>query len=349
MMSSLDNIKEFWTHFLKQEDLISTTLLNKDFEILSPIIQQLDEEVYRISGSHFFVETSADDFEMTFDTGPNKTSQFIVENIKRTAPASIQKRWIINATLPPLSQKAIQAQVQIKEDQYYINDFFVFYEIDPKTQMISCKLYNPSYKQIGNTERKKEMSMYLIELAIGECAYESYISHIDYTDQPDDAMQFCNLIDFFETIMEAVDKYQWKEYSSPLDIYSVYQPIQDFAHDSLRKDMKFIFTKHPLLIEDTLENHRDTISDFEAKGGEFGYFYFANPFQTKEDASFRQELSKKLENALEPTHTAMLLGGAIGKSFSYIDWAVFDHDQFITLFNNIKKQFNEVELFYQSF
>lgn len=65
--------------------------------------------------------------------------------------------------------------------------------------------------------------------------------------------------------MDIVEKNEWKEYNSPLEIYSVYQPIQDIGHDSLRKDMKYIFTTHPLLIEETIENKKMCYWIFPAK------------------------------------------------------------------------------------
>lgn len=43
------------------------------------------------------------------------------------------------------------------------------------------------------------MSMYLIELAIGQCAYEAYLSSVDFLDVPPEEDQpFCNLVDLFE-------------------------------------------------------------------------------------------------------------------------------------------------------
>ena len=44
------------------------------------------------------------------------------------------------------------------------------------------------------------MSMYLVELAIGENASEAYLSKVDFIDQPDDQRDFCNLIEFYEKI-----------------------------------------------------------------------------------------------------------------------------------------------------
>ena len=264
------------------------------------------------------------------------------------APKSVKQNWIMNATLPPMSQKAIQAMVQIKNEEYTLADFHVFYQIE--NDMLDCKVYCPGFNLIGNPENKKEMSMYLMELAIGQLAYEAYICRVDFIDTPDSDMKFCQMIDFYEVIMALVEKNHWKVYDKPIDIYSVYQPIQDFAHDALRKDMKFIFTTHPLLVEQTIEEKEEVLADLSSKDGEFGYVYYSNPFHNKEDALYRQKLSKQLDETISKVHAGKVVGGAIGKSFSYIDWIVYDKDVFMKVFNQLKKQLDaSVELYYQKF
>ena len=128
----------------------------------------------------------------------------------------------------------------------------------------------------------------------------------------------------------------------------MYQPYKEFADDSLRKDMKMIFTTHPLLVEETIEQKQDVLSDLLVKDGEFGYMYFMNLYNNKEDALFRQELSKKLDKEMTKIHAAKVIGGAIGKSYCYIDWIVFDKHRFIQAFNDIKKQL-DIKLYYQKF
>lgn len=350
-MSALSHAKHFWNVFEKKESLIQKSLQENDYETLNGIVEELDDLSMEISGCHFFVENIYDDFEITFDTGPNKTSQYLATLLKQVAPSSIQKKWVIHDALPPLSSKAVQAQIQIKDMIYNLNDFHVFYRVQEENQTLSCQVYCPGFNLIKNPENKKEMSMYLLELALGECAYEAYISFVDFLDVPSEEVStFCNLIDFYEVVMSLVDTYHWKEYAKPQDIYSIYQPIQDIVHDSLRKDMKYIFTTHPMLIEETIENQTDVLWDLKSKEGEFGYIYYANPFQNKEDALFRQNLSKVLDEAISKTHAGKVIGGAIGKSYSYIDWIVYDHDLFIQTLQSIKKQFDtNIELHYQSF
>ena len=70
----------------------------------------------------------------------------------------------------------------------------------------------------------------------------------------------------------------------------------------------------------------------------------------KEDALYRQKLSKQLDETISKVHAGKVVGGAIGKSFSYIDWIVYDKDVFMKVFNQLKKQLDaSVELYYQKF
>lgn len=80
-----------------------------------------------------------------------------------------------------------------------------------------------------------------MELAIGQLAQEAYICRVDFIDTPDSDMKFCQMIDFYEVIMALVEKNHWKVYDKPIDIYSVYQPIQDFAARCLKKRYEAYF------------------------------------------------------------------------------------------------------------
>lgn len=349
-MSVIDHAKFFWRKFQESEKELKLSLQNQDYETLNQIVEELDDIAVELTGCHFFVENIYDDFECTFDTGPNKTSQYLAQFFVKMAPKSISNYWILNDCLPPLSSKAVLAGIQIKDTQYSIQDFYVFYGVDENQDLLHAKVYCPGYSLIDNTENKKEMSMYLLELALGECAYEAYLSSIDYLDEPDNQELFCSLVDFYDRVMDIVEKKNWKQYRSPLEIYSVYQPIQDFAHDSLRKDMKFIFTTHPLLLEETIENKNDVISDIRSKEGTYGYIYFANPYGNEQDAYLRQELSKTIDKQLEKNNVGKIIGGAIGKSYSYMDCIIFDRSLFDIVLRKIKRQLDDkIELHFQEF
>ncbi|MBF0579328.1 hypothetical protein IM774_05960 [Erysipelotrichaceae bacterium RD49] len=349
-MSVLDNIKAFWSRFEDEQGSLLEALKTKDYEKISEIMEMLNEETNRISGAHFFVEDNFEEPEMTFDSGPNKTSQLICQQMKKLAPSSIKKIWIINDTLPPLSQKAIEADLQIKDEHYSLFDMTAFYTVNLKSHSFEVKVYCPGFSLIENPEYKREMCIYLVELAVGENCLESYISNIDFLDQPENGVDFCNLTELYEVIMDTAEKEKWQDYKHPLDIYTVFKPHQDFASDSLRKDMKMIFTVHPALVEETLGNKGDVQLDLQSKEGEYGYIYYNNPFDNEQDAAFRQELSKQIEALLAPLHYGKVIGGAIGKSYSYIDLILFDPAKFEQVFKQIQEQLKgKVELYYRAF
>lgn len=349
-MSVLDNIKEFWSRFADEQNDLITALKEKNYDKLSEVLEGLDAECYSISGAHMFVEDSWETPEVTLDAGPNKTSQLICQQMKKLAPSDIKKVWEINDTLQPLSQKAIEALLQIKDQTYSLFDMTAFYIVDQTNQSFAVKIYCPGFSLIDNPEYKREMSIYLTELAVGENCLESYISSADFLDQPENGMDFCNLTELYSVIMETVEKDHWKEYKHPLDIYTVYKPHQDFASDSLRKDMKIIFTTHPNLVEESLGNGQDVILDLKAKDGEYGYIYFINQFGGKDDALFRQELSRQIDHLMAPLHCAKVIGGAIGKSYSYIDLIVFDQKMFEKAFAQLQAQLKDkVDIHYRTF
>lgn len=91
-----------------------------------------------------------------------------------------------------------------QNEEYTLADFHVFYQIE--NDMLDCKVYCPGFNLIGNPENKKEMSMYLLELAIGQLAYEAYICRVDFIDTPGSNMKFCQMMDFYEVIMALVEK-----------------------------------------------------------------------------------------------------------------------------------------------
>ena len=222
------------------------------------------------------------------------------------------------------------------------------------TQLRDIAITRPEYSVIRAMPGVGDTLAPLLVAEVGDPRkYHSGAALVAYTGidvPPEEDQPFCNLVDLFEKIVDIVEKNEWKEYNSPLEIYSVYQPIQDIGHDSLRKDMKYIFTTHPLLIEETIENKKDVLLDLSSKDGEYGFVYFSNMFHNKEDALFRQSLSKQLDDQISKLNAGKVIGGAIGKSYSYIDWIVYDKTNFIKALESAKKQLNKsVELHYEPF
>lgn len=90
-MSVISNIKEFWSRFEDEQNDLLQALKNKDYTALSEVLEGLDQECYAISGAHMFVEDTFEQPEMTFDAGPNKTTQLICQQMKNWLHLRLRK------------------------------------------------------------------------------------------------------------------------------------------------------------------------------------------------------------------------------------------------------------------
>ena len=144
-MSVYENAQNFWEHFSSRQPEIEQALTSRDYPGLVRALEPVQESAMNLTGCGFFVEDAADQFEMTFDPGPNKTSQYLARYFTDLCPAEILKKWIVNPVLMPLSQKAVEAQVQIRDHVYTLMDFHVFYTVDQKAQTFQTRVYCPGY------------------------------------------------------------------------------------------------------------------------------------------------------------------------------------------------------------
>ncbi|WP_300844386.1 hypothetical protein [uncultured Dubosiella sp.] len=107
-MSVIKNIRKFWERFEDEQGSLENALQTKDYPKINEIVAGLNEEANAVSGCSFFVEDVDQDFELTLDPGPNKTSQYIAQRMKIMAPDNVKKNWRINDSLQPLSRSRMK-------------------------------------------------------------------------------------------------------------------------------------------------------------------------------------------------------------------------------------------------
>lgn len=349
-MNCKHRIQSFWKHFLLRKPELEDALRVQDEQRTADLIREINVELERVCGCKVEIELNEDGFfEMTFDTGPSKTVQYITELMKQCAPKELVEDWIINAWLPPYSAKARNALLKIKDKTYTGADFTVFYEIDTVNHCLHVSMYCPGFADIADEDRKREMSAYMLELFLGELELEARIASVQAVDKPlSDCENFCLLPNFYEDVCDIVIDQEWMEYHEPTNIYMAYKINEETNDDSLRHDMKLIITTNSLLQEEILQKNYDSCLDFRDKGGEYGYLYYDNPYEDEKNALVRQTMEKKLNELLHPLAIARTIGGAIGTNYSYIDLAVFDKDAFMIVLEDLNSKIS-FALHYQPF
>ncbi|MDF9824074.1 hypothetical protein M2475_000412 [Breznakia sp. PF5-3] len=345
-MSIKKQVKRFWKVFLEEKNNLEKALAENNSGEINEIVKILNTYFEEFTNSSLEVGISDDFYELTFHSGQDKNVQLICAVLKSFAPKALSDKWIINAYLPPLSEKALHTVLRIKEQEYHPEDFIVYYTIDDVNKSFHVEIYCDAFSVL-DPNKANEIAVYMLQLFIGECALEAYIGNIEVIDAQKGG-NYAILPEFYEVMLEIIDEKEWPEYNDPTTIYRVYQLQDEKIVDEVRKDMKMIFTVHPILISEVLNNEFVTYHEFYDYGGEFGYLYYKNNHGSDADALYRQQLEKKLNELLFPHGIAKSIGGAIGTNYSYIDLAIYDKEEFLKALDKINNHLS-VELTYKAF
>lgn len=347
-MNLKQRVQEFWEYFISIQKDLENGLRDKEQHEVAHTIEDLNEHLTSVCGCKVEIEMSATDFfELTFTPGGNKTAQICCALLKKDAPTQLLDDWIINAFRQPLSEKAYNSVLRIKDKEFSGSDFKVFYTINEESRTLDLKIYCEALKGMDENYREK-MVVYMLELFIGELELEARISSIEIIDEPSEEENVCLLPNLYEDICDIIVDKEWVEYHDPLAIYMAYKLDEKPVNETLRKDMKLIVTTNPQLQEELLNDDFTTCKELIDKGGEYGYLYFEKLYNDEKEALVRQQLEKEMNDLLYDLSIARTMGGAIGIYYSYIDVAIFDIDAFEVALAKVNEKM-KFQIYYQPF
>ncbi|MEF9919769.1 MAG: hypothetical protein RR945_00185 [Erysipelotrichaceae bacterium] len=340
-------ILKFWLNFKKNQTKLENALRADDRSTIHEIVDELNDEVMKLASCSMEVEESDDFFECTFDTGANKTAQYIVEVMMKSAPEEVSEHWIINSYRHPCSHRSMHMTLSIKDKEYTGLDFKVYYTIDDNLKAIHTKIYCPAFKDMEEL-RKNQITSYMLELFVGELEIEARIASVEIVDQESDEENVVLLPNFYEDICDIIIDKDWHEYHYPTQIYNVYKLNEELKGIGVRKDMVVVATSNSQLFEEVQNDEFETCRDFKEKGGEYGYLYYEHKQNGENIALINSQLEKQIHELLYPLWIARTIGSAIGTTYCYIDLAIFDLDAFLEGLNKINEKL-DYDLYYRPF
>lgn len=345
-MTIRKQVNRFWKVFLNEKKNLEKALLKQDHEEVKEIKKILDMYFEELCNCSLEIDEEDEIFEITFLPEQEKNAQLICTLLKDMAPMEVRANWVIHAALPPLSNKALNTLLRIKNQEYSADNFIVYYDIDTNNHCLNVEIYCDAFNEM-EPNKAMEIAVYMLQLNIGEVALEAYINHIDILDARKSGNSSL-LSHFYEMLLDIIEEQHWSEYKDAVSIYRAYKLDEAKTKDEVRKDMKMILTVHPLLIGEVLNEEYFTYHQFFDFGGEFGYVYYEHANHEAADAYVRQQLEKKLNELLYPLGVARSIGGAIGTKYAYIDLAIFDKEAFMKVLPKINNKLS-VKLNYHSF
>lgn len=345
-MSIKKQVKRFWKIFETERKNLEKALLEHNHEEVSEIKKILATYFEELCNCELDIEEEDGIFEITFLPEQEKNAQIICALLKQLAPDVVKTNWVIHSSLPPLSQKALNTVLRLNNQDYGADDFSVYYEIDTNNHCLDVEVYCDAF-QAMEPNKAMEIAVYMIQLYIGEVALEAYINHIEVIDAKKSGNASL-LSHFYEMLLDIIVEQKWSEYKDATSIYRAYKLEEEKIMEDVRKDMKMIFTIHPLMIGETLEGESFIANQFFDLGGEYGYLYYEHANSEVNDALVRQKLEQKLNELLYPIGVARSIGGAIGTKYAYIDLAIFDKQDFLKVLPKINEKLS-IKLNYAPF
>lgn len=345
-MSIKKQVKRFWKIFETERKNLEKALLEHNHEEVSEIKKILATYFEELCNCELDIEEEDGIFEITFLPEQEKNAQIICALLKQLAPDVVKTNWVIHSSLPPLSQKALNTVLRLNNQDYGADDFSVYYEIDTNNHCLDVEVYCDAF-QAMEPNKAMEIAVYMIQLYIGEVALEAYINHIEVIDAKKSGNASL-LSHFYEMLLDIIVEQKWSEYKDATSIYRAYKLEEEKIMEDVRKDMKMIFTIHPLMIGETLEGESFIANQFFDLGGEYGYLYYEHANSEVNDALVRQKLEQKLNELLYPIGVARSIGGAIGTKYAYIDLAIFDKQDFLKVLLKINEKLS-IKLNYAPF
>ncbi|NBK99488.1 MAG: hypothetical protein EOM50_16010 [Erysipelotrichia bacterium] len=345
-MSIKKQVVRFWKIFESERKNLETALIEHNHEEVEEIKKILATYFEEMCNCELTIEEEDGIFEITFLPEQEKNAQIICALLKQLAPSSVKTNWVIHDCLPPLSQKALHTILRLNNQEYSGEDFSVYYEIDTQNHCLDIEIYCDAFVSM-EVNKAMEIAVYMTQLFIGEVALEAYINHIEVIDTKKSG-NVSLLPYFYEMLLDIVSEQKWSEYNDATKIYRAYKLEEEKVSNEVRKDMKMVFTIHPLMIGETFSKESFIANQFFDLGGEYGYLYYEHANSEVNDALVRQKLEQKLNELLYPIGIARSIGGAIGTKYVYIDLAIFDKEDFLKVLPKINEKLS-IKLHYAPF
>lgn len=335
-MNLSEKVNDFWNEYNIIRKELEPALVNNDLITSAKLIDKINEKLITVANCNLEVSYVDEFFEIDFNPGFNKTSQYICSLLVKFKPKDLDN-YSISAYLRPLSLTSESLKITDNGVEYTAKDFIVYYEIDAVNKNISIKVYCELFKNISVAEKEKYTYL-MLNYFLGQLELELRITDIEIIDEPCDDENVCLMSSLYENVSDIVVDYDWPDYEDPTYIYYAYKLDKDCIEERVHKDIYLVHTSHPKLFEELNQSGKQIQEELKLLGGEYGYIYYEHTQEKEDIALYRQILEKEINNMVYDLKIARTIGGALGQKYAYINLIVFDRYLMMGAINKINEK-----------
>lgn len=347
-MNIREQVERFWKIFRSEQNNLEKALDANNEDEVNEIVKIIATYFEELANCTLEVEKEDDFYCITFNSDGDKNAQYICALMKLMAPDEVIEKWIVNAFMPPLSNRALNTILKLENAEYDHHAFDVYYTIDEVNRLFNIEVYCEAFNYL-DPNKALDLTRYLIKLFVGETLFDANIGNINAINTLSDLEHSCKLADLYEVMLTTIEENDWPVYDDPTKIYMVYKLADELKDNTVRNDMLMVFTSNPHMIAETLNGDAYIADQFNDFGGEFGYLYYPHHNDPKRKQEFQKKLASLIDDVLyEKMHIARTIGGAYGTTYCYVDLAIFDKENFNKLLPVLQQKFDQ-ELEYARF
>ncbi len=310
-------VAEFWQEFSKIEAELCTRIDNKEygddlFTLIETATDKFLEKVYVEVGKN-------DKYEMILALDGEFHRVFLYNYIIKNMPEELLEKWRFLIGRQPMDGFGLRM------NDREVNAEDIIIRIDNNTEnSIEITLYS---EKLQDAENKAHMMILMLETVLGEITCFKILTNTEFSDDKIDGIPLSELPEKLKSMGINIENNQ----SRILEEYSSYKMEPSSDEDApARADIFVGVTQFIPLLNDFFAGEDFIVNSLHDFGATAGYLFFdAYAFEnkSKDTTTFRYKIEDEIME--KAGNLGVIIGGATGTNFSYIDFIAYDTRAFI--------------------
>lgn len=345
-----ERVSKFWKYFKENEQTLRSVIDNyKDENTVSEYINN----ILNIAFSEIYFEAGKNGegkYELILTPEGDKVKFIAINYWFRQMDKSLLDKWNFYTTIPEYEDKKTFS-LEMFGINFKNDDFLIYAYPDNEDEKVNIEVYCDKFKSIEQNQRYSVL-LIMLDQNLGEFYTMNYIGFIDFIDSIKN-YEFSNIpleelknnIDFY------IDENNWNRIENPCNVYISYsfKPIES-KNFKFREDVVAGTTSCYEIINDYYNNEKRSFDILFNDGIVLGFIFYDNTEIEKENiVEHRGNIEDKIHNAVYDSGIGESIGGASGKYYSYMDFVIYDIGKFMSIVQNIIKEYNLKECGFSKF
>ncbi len=330
-----ERVEEFWEVFSEKESEIRAgidSVSDDGGESISNFVDEILSIVFENPAFEVGFYTEKDSYEIVLPIDGEMFRIYSRQYLVSKMPESLKKKWVF--TVGRRSITDIDKLALKRYEESIVAGSIKIIPSEGDDNKIDIKIYQP---ELAKLFQESEDHVYgiifpLLDMAIGEVMTVRYIGNIDIlTDDPDDEFKTFQKWITLAGLYDYIIKNLANVYED-VNSYSVYKiEPKEGANFNYREDIFIGSTGCMSIISAYYNDDIYIIKElYQSTGAILCYFYFSNDkYSNNEVLDIRANTEETIQN--KASQFGVVIGGATGHSYSYIDFIAYDPKSFIEI------------------